>query len=196
MLPLLIIIILILLIIMMIPFMVLLFIYNLFARNLQQKRSLDFGEAVKIAYKHRTEELPPDLLCKNGNIIGGTEAVNSTHIRENLMNKGILDLHGKRKINEEELKNIVSFVLSLNSKRFKKNELNMNDMRLTDSNLEIVVPMASRFQLFKIGGEQHITENGLEKLTKYLRQRGDESNLRRLEIHGTKAEKFQFAKKA
>jgi hypothetical protein len=69
-------------------------------------------------------------------------------------------------------------------------------MKLTDSNLEIVVPMASRFQTFKIGGEQHITENGLEKFTKYLRQRGNKSNLRRLEIHGTKAEKFQFVKKA
>ena len=166
--PLLIIIILILLIIIMIPFMMLLFVYNLFARNMQQKRSLDFGEAVKIAYKNRIEELPSDLLCKNGNTISGTEAVNSRQIRENLMSKGILDLHGKRKINEEELKNIVSFVLSLNSKRFNKIELNMNDMRLTDSNLEIVVPMASRFQTLKIGGEQQFTENGLQKFTKYL----------------------------
>ena len=55
--PLLIIIILILLIIMMIPFMMLLSVYNM-----QQRRSLDFGEVVKIAYKNRIEELPSDLL--------------------------------------------------------------------------------------------------------------------------------------
>ena len=194
--PLLIIIILILLIIMMIPCMLLLFVYNLFAKNMQQRRSLDFGEVVKMAYKNRVEELPAEVLCKSGNFISGTESVTSNQIRDSLINKGVLDLHGKRKITEDELKNVVFFVLSLNSKRFNKVELNMNDMKLTDSNLEVLVPMASRFQTLKIGGEQQITENGLQKLTKYLRQRGSKSKLNRLEIHGTKVESFQFAKKA
>jgi len=72
----------------------------------------------------------------------------------------------------------------------------MNDMKLTDPKLEIVLPMAARFQTLKIGGEQQLTENGLAELTKYLRQNKDKNKLRRLEIHGTKVESFQFAKKA
>eukprot|EP00092_Neocalanus_flemingeri_P014096 GFUD01015205.1.p1 GENE.GFUD01015205.1~~GFUD01015205.1.p1 ORF type:complete len:1185 (+),score=225.12 GFUD01015205.1:258-3557(+) len=194
--PFLIIIILVLLIILMIPFMVLLFVYNLFARNITAKKKVDFGTAVNLIYKNRIEELPLDVFDKDTNIISGKDAVTSTQIKKNLLEKGILDLHGRRKITEDELKNVVFFVLSLNSKKFNKSELNMNDTRLTDSYLEIMVPMASRFKMLKIGGEQQFTEDGLEKFTKHLRKHGNKSKLKRLEMHGTKVENFQVVKKA
>merc|ERR1719320_1602910 len=191
--PLLIILLFVLLIILMIPFMIILFIYNLFAKN---KGSLDIKEAMEKYEKSYVEDLPSDFLCKNENDLGGTESVTSNEIEDALIQTRTLDLHRKRKLTEDQLKNIVSFVLSLNSRKFEKKVLNMNDMKLTDPKLEIVLPMAARFQTLKIGGEQQLTENGLAELTKYLRQNKDKNKLRRLEIHGTKVESFQFAKKA
>merc|ERR1712013_401146 len=133
--PLLIILLFVLLIILMIPFMTILFIYNLFAKNLN-KESLDIKEAMEKYEKSYVEDLPSDFLCKNENDLGGTESVTSNEIEDALIQTRTLDLHRKRKLTEDQLKNIVSFVLSLNSRKFDKIVLNMNDMKLTDSKIE------------------------------------------------------------
>eukprot|EP00092_Neocalanus_flemingeri_P018840 GFUD01020399.1.p1 GENE.GFUD01020399.1~~GFUD01020399.1.p1 ORF type:complete len:473 (+),score=90.54 GFUD01020399.1:157-1419(+) len=187
--PFLIIILIIILFVLMIPFLLLLFVYNLFATNISPTRSFDVEKEISI------EELPPDLANVDAYIISGKEPLTCKQIMENLDKKGILDLHGRQKIPEDELKNVVFSVISL-TKKIPKCELNMNDMRLNDSKLKILVPMASKFHTLKIGGEQHITKNGLETLRNYLCQSDNKSKLRRLEMHGTKVKSIQVVKKA
>ena len=79
-----------------------------------------------------------------------------------------LDLCSKPEMSVEELENITVLLLSLNPRRYKMRELNLNDSRLTDEKLRCLAPLIVRFKIVKIGGKQDYTRRGLEQLRVYM----------------------------
>jgi hypothetical protein len=70
----------------------------------------------------------------------------------------------------EELENITVLLLSLNPRRFKMRELNLDDSRLTDEKMRTLAPLVVRFRTVKIGGKQDYGVKGLEELRHYMEQ--------------------------
>jgi hypothetical protein len=70
----------------------------------------------------------------------------------------------------EELENITVLLLSLNPRRYKMRELNLDDSRLTDEKLRTLAPLVARFRTVKIGGKQDYGVKGLEELRHYMEQ--------------------------
>ena len=70
----------------------------------------------------------------------------------------------------EELENITVLLLSLNPRRYKMRELNLDDSRLTDEKLRTLAPLVVRFRTVKIGGKQDYGVKGLEELRLYMEQ--------------------------
>ncbi len=70
----------------------------------------------------------------------------------------------------EELENITVLLLSLNPRRYKMRELNLDDSRLTDEKLRTLTPLVVRFRTVKIGGRQDYGVKGLEELRLYMEQ--------------------------
>ena len=66
------------------------------------------------------------------------------------------------------IQHITVLLLSLNPRRFKMKELNLNDSRLTDEKLRCLTPLIVRFKSVKIGGKQDYSKKGLEDLRLYM----------------------------
>ena len=81
-----------------------------------------------------------------------------------------IDLSSKPEMSVEELENITVLLLSLNPRRYKMRELNLDDSRLTDEKLRTLAPLVVRFRTVKIGGKQDYGVKGLEELRLYMEQ--------------------------
>ena len=70
----------------------------------------------------------------------------------------------------EELENITVLLLSLNPRRYRMRELNMDDSRLTDEKLKSLAPLIVKFKTVKIGWKQNYGQQGLEELRLHMEQ--------------------------
>ena len=148
------------------PLMVLLVLYNVFGncRNVIDKTMVDNEE-----YADKDiEDLPPEIDNFENSIFSCDPSVTLKRVQVDLATAGVLDLNGKSEMVEEELENLTVLLLSLNPRKFRMKELNLDDTRLTDEKMKILAPLLVRFRTIKIGGKQDYGQAGLEELRLYM----------------------------
>ena len=148
------------------PLMILLLLYNFFGncRNMIDKNMIDCEE-----YNDKDiEDLPPEIDSIENPIFSCDPVLTLRKVQEDLAEYETLDLASKPEMSIKELENITVLLLSLNPRRFKMKELNLNDSRLTDEKLRCLTPLIVRFKSVKIGGKQDYSKKGLEDLRLYM----------------------------
>ena len=166
--PLVIIMILITILLLSLPVMVLLVLYNVFGncRNVIDKTMVDNEE-----YADRDiEDLPPEIDSIENTIFSCDPSLTLKKLQSDLSSVGRLDLSGKPEMSLEELENLTVLLLSLNPRKFRMKELNLDDSRLTDEKLRSLAPLVVRFKCVRIGGKQDYGQRGLEELRLYMEQ--------------------------
>ena len=148
------------------PLMILLLLYNFFGncRNMIDRNMVDNDEFMD----KDIEDLPPEIDSIENPIFSCDPTLTLRKIQENLAENESLDLYCKPEMSVEELENITVLLLSLNHRRYKMRELNLNDSRLTDEKLKCLAPLIVRFKSVKIGGKQDYSRRGLEHLRVYM----------------------------
>ena len=182
--------------------MVLLVLYNVFGncKNVIDKTMVDNEE-----YADKDiEDLPPEIDSIENAIFSCDPMITLKRVQVDLATSGILDLSGRPEMSAEELENLTVLLLSLNPRKYRMKELNLDDTRLTDEKLRTLAPLIVRFRTVKIGGKQDYGQKGLLELKLYMEQvnglpsRGSEDDLvpviksekvllKRLEIKQTKS---------
>lgn len=202
--PLVIIIVLVAALVLSMPLMLALLFYNLFGncKNIIDTNVVDNDQYVD----KDIEELPPEISSIENPIFSCDPTLTLRKIQDILDATEILDLSCKPEMSVEELENITVLLLSLNPRRYKMRELNLDDSRLTDEKLRTLAPLVVRFRTVKIGGKQDYGVKGLEELRLYMEQikgpealnldsetdlvpliKKDKIMLKRLEIRSTKS---------
>ena len=148
------------------PLMILLLLYNLFGncRNMIDKNMVDNEEYLD----KDIEDLPPEIDSIENPIFSCDPSLTLRKVQDDLAEHERLDLASKPEMSINELENITVLLLSLNPRRYKMKELNLNDSRLTDEKLKCLTPLIVRFKSVKIGGKQDYTKKGLEDLRLYM----------------------------
>ena len=111
------------------PLMVVLVLYNVFGncRNVIDKTMVDNEE-----YADRDiEDLPPEIDSIEKTIFSCDPSLTLKKLQSDLSTVGRLDLSGKPEMLLEELENLTVLLLSLNPRKFRMKELNLDDSRLT-----------------------------------------------------------------
>merc|ERR1711892_735961 len=202
--PLIIILVLVTALVLSLPLMIVLLLYNVFGncRNVIDKTMVDNDE-----YTDRDiEDLPPEIDSIENLIFSCDPSLTLRKVRADLSSLETLDLSSKPEMSVEELENITVLLLSLNPRRYRMRELNLDDSRLTDDKLKSLAPLIVRFKTVKIGGKQDYGQRGLEELRLYMEHvygsqpvamddeivplvKCEKILLRRLEIKQSKAKK-------
>jgi len=148
------------------PLMILLLLYNFFGncRNMIDKTMVDNDEYID----RDIEDLPPEIDSIENLIFSCDPSLTLRKVQDDLAGLETLDLSAKPEMSVEELENITVLLLSLNPRRYKMKELNLNDSRLTDDKLKSLAPLIVRFNIVKIGGKQDYGKRGLEELRMYM----------------------------
>ena len=200
--PLIIILVLVTALVLSLPLMIVLLLYNVFGncRNVIDKTMVDNDE-----YTDRDiEDLPPEIDSIENLIFSCDPSLTLRKVQADLSSLETLDLSSKPEMSVEELENITVLLLSLNPRRYRMRELNLDDSRLTDDKLKSLAPLIVRFKTVKIGGKQDYGLRGLEELRLYMEQvnglphvnfdeeivplvKSEKIMLRRLEIKQTKS---------
>jgi hypothetical protein len=164
--PLVVILVLITALVLSLPLMILLVLYNVFGncRNIVDKTLVDNEEFAD----RDIEDLPPEIDSIENLIFSCDPKMTLRKIQLDLAERGTLDLSGKPEMSVEELENITVLLLSLNPRRYKMRELNLDDSRLTDEKMRSLAPLIVRFHTVKIGGKQDYGERGLNDLRVYM----------------------------
>ena len=148
------------------PLMILLVLYNVFGncRNVIDKTLVDNDEFAD----RDIEDLPPEIDSIENLIFSCDPKMTLRKVQSDLADKETLDLGCKPEMSVEELENITVLLLSLNPRRYKMRELNLDDSRLTDEKMRSLAPLIVRFHTVKIGGKQDYGERGLQELRSYM----------------------------
>ena len=148
------------------PLMILLLLYNFFGncRNMIDKNMVDNEEYID----KDIEDLPPEIDSIENPIFSCDPTLTLRKVQDDLAEYESLDLASKPEMSIKELENITVLLLSLNHRRYKMKELNLNDSRLTDEKLKCLTPLIVRFKSVKIGGKQDYSKKGLEDLRVYM----------------------------
>jgi len=148
------------------PLMILLLLYNFFGncRNMIDKTIVDNDEYLD----KDIEDLPPEIDSIENPIFSCDPTLTLRKVQDDLAGFETLDLSGRPEMSVEELENITVLLLSLNPRRYKMRELNLNDSRLTDDKLKSLAPLIVRFNIVKFGGKQDYGKKGLEELRMYM----------------------------
>ena len=152
--------------VMSLPLMILLLLYNFFGncRNMIDKNLVDNEEYLD----KDIEDLPPEIDSIENPIFSCDPGLTLRKVQDDLAEYETLDLASKPEMSLKELENITVLLLSLNPRRYKMRELNLNDSRLTDEKLNCLTPLIVRFRSVKIGGKQDYSKKGLEDLRLYM----------------------------
>ena len=140
--PLIIIIILLTILVLSLPLMVVLVLYNVFGncRNVIDKTMVDNEE-----YADKDiEDLPPEIDSIENTIFSCDPSLTLKKVQSDLSSHGLLDLSGKPEMLVEELENLTVLLLSLNPRKYRMKELNLDDSRLTDEKLKSLAPLVVR----------------------------------------------------
>ena len=150
--PLIVIIVLVLALVLSLPLMILLVLYNVFGncRNIVDRNLVDNDEFMD----RDIEDLPPEIDSIENLIFSCDPKLTLRKVQGDLADRETLDLSGKPEMSVEELENITVLLLSLNPRRYKMKELNLDDSRLTDEKMQSLAPLIVRFHTVKIGGKQ------------------------------------------
>merc|ERR1719219_2541937 len=192
--PLIVIIVLVLALVLSLPLMILLVLYNVFGncRNIVDRNLVDNDEFMD----RDIEDLPPEIDSIENLIFSCDPSLTLRKIQENLAEHESLDLCARPEMSVEELENVTVLLLSLNPRRYKMRELNLNDSRLTDEKLRCLAPLIVKFRTVKMGGKQDYGRLGLEDLRLYMKRlmgegevRSDKVMLRQVEIKQANAKK-------
>merc|ERR1719228_2790576 len=164
--PLIVISVLVLALVLSLPLMILLVLYNVFGncRNIVDRNLVDNDEFMD----RDIEDLPPEIDSIENLIFSCDPKLTLRKVQDDLAALETLDLSAKPEMSVEELENITVLLLSLNPRRYKMRELNLNDSRLTDDKLRSLAPLIVRFNIVKIGGKQDYGKKGLEELRMYM----------------------------
>ena len=164
--PLIVIIVLVLALVLSLPLMILLVLYNVFGncRNIVDRNLVDNDEFMD----RDIEDLPPEIDSIENLIFSCDPKLTLRKVQGDLADRETLDLSGKPEMSVEELENITVLLLSLNPRRYKMRELNLDDSRLTDEKMQSLAPLIVRFHTVKIGGKQDYGERGLQELRIYM----------------------------
>lgn len=164
--PLIVIIVLVLALVLSLPLMILLVLYNVFGncRNIVDRNMVDNDEFTD----RDIEDLPPEIDSIENLIFSCDPRMTLRKVQLDLSDRETLDLSGKPEMSVEELENITVLLLSLNPRRYKMRELNLDDSRLTDEKMRTLAPLIVRFHTVKIGGKQDYGERGLQELRMYM----------------------------
>ena len=148
------------------PLMVLLLLYNVFGNcsNMVDKHMVDCGEEED----GEIEDLPPEIDSIENLIFSCDPSLTLRKVQAGLADEGTLDLSSKPDMSMEELENITVLLLSLNPRKYRMSQLNLDDSRLTDEKLRGLAPLIVRFRTVKIGGKQDYGQRGLEELRLYM----------------------------
>ena len=164
--PLIVISVLVLALVLSLPLMILLVLYNVFGncRNIVDRNLVDNDEFMD----RDIEDLPPEIDSIENLIFSCDPKLTLRKVQGDLADRETLDLSGKPEMSVEELENITVLLLSLNPRRYKMRELNLDDSRLTDEKMQSLAPLIVRFHTVKIGGKQDYGERGLQELRLYM----------------------------
>ena len=148
------------------PLMILLLLYNFFGncRNMIDKSMVDNDEYLD----KDIEDLPPEIDSIENPIFSCDPILTLRKVQDDLAEYETLDLASKPEMSIKELENITVLLLSLNPRRYKMRELNLNDSRLTDEKLKCLTPLIVKFKSVKIGGKLDYSKKGLEELRLYM----------------------------
>jgi len=116
------------------------------------------------------EDLPPEIGSIENSIFSCDPHITLKKLQVDLASAGLLDLNSKPEMAVEELENLTVMLLSLNPRKYRMKELNLDDTRLTDDKMRTLAPLIVRFKTVKIGGKQDYGQKGLEELRLYMEQ--------------------------